>query len=145
MSAIGLSQKQKSLILNYQFMSTRIPGTRQVRRSINHLVFSSRVIYGLPVFMTITPSERHSALMIRLSRYRRNDPAILFGSPEFAPWAGFNTPSLEAKVDNDSNGDVEFDVPNYDLRKLMTARDSLCGVDAYNIAVRVVAAHLYGL
>ena len=71
--------------------------------------------------------------------------AMLFGSPEFAPWAGFDTPSLEAKVDNDSNGDVEFDVPNYDLRKLMTARDSLCGVDAYNIAVRVVAAHLYGL
>ena len=74
LAAVGLIATQKTLTKNYQFMSARIPGTRQVRRTINHLVFSSRVVYGLPVFMTVTPGERHSGLMIRLSRYRRNDP-----------------------------------------------------------------------
>ena len=77
LQAVGLTWKQRALIKNYQFMSSRIPGTRQIRRSINHLVFSSRVVYGLPVFMTITPGERHSGLMIRLSRHRRNDPGMV--------------------------------------------------------------------
>ena len=57
LDAIGLTATQRALVQNYRFMSARIPGTRQVRRSINHLVFSSRVVYGLPVFMTIPPAR----------------------------------------------------------------------------------------
>ena len=45
--AIGLTQTPKALLRNYHFMSARIPGTRQVRRSINHVVFSARVVFGL--------------------------------------------------------------------------------------------------
>ena len=82
--AIGLSATQRALVQNYRFMSARIPGTRQVRRSINHIVFISRIAYGLPLFMTATLSERHSILMIRLSRYRHMDPAIGIANPDFA-------------------------------------------------------------
>ena len=78
---IGLGDKERALIRNSQFMSGKIAGTRQIRRSIFHTVFSSRVVYGNPVFMTVTPSERHSGLMIRLTRYRRHDPAVAVGSP----------------------------------------------------------------
>ena len=85
LQAIGLNDVQRSLIHNYQFMSSKIPGTRQIRRTINHIVFSSRVVYGLPVFMTVTPSERHSGLMIRLTRYRRNDPGLLFAHKDLQP------------------------------------------------------------
>ena len=84
--AVGLDSTQKAMLHNYRFMSTRIPGTRQIRRSMNHVVFSSRVVYGLPVFVTVTPSERHSGLMIRLFRARRCDPGITVGSPELQPW-----------------------------------------------------------
>ena len=48
---IGLSAEEKALLQNYHFMSSRIPGTRQIRGSIRHVVFSSRVFYGIPVFL----------------------------------------------------------------------------------------------
>ena len=146
MQAIGLTKTQRALIQNYNFMSGRIQGTRQIRRSINHVVFSSRVVYGLPVFMTVTPSERHSGLMIRLTRCRRNDPAIQPGNPEFATWFGHSAPSLHPQEDaNGMEESVEMDLPHYDLRRLMAARDPLCCVDAFQVAIRVIVAQLYGL
>ena len=63
---IGLKNTEKVLLANFHFMSSRIPGTRQVRNSIRHIIFSSRIFYGVPVFMTLIPSERHSGLAIRL-------------------------------------------------------------------------------
>ena len=147
MDAIGLTATQRALVQNYRFMSARIPGTRQVRRSINHLVFSSRIVYGLPVFLTITPSERHSILMIRLSRYRLEDPAIRVANPEFARWAGCNSPSLQSREYTEEQEEqyICFEVPSYELRKLMISRDSVCSVDAFNINVRMIAAQLNGI
>ena len=95
--ADGLDKTQKALLQNYNFMSARIPGTRQIRRSISHVIFSSRVVYGLPIFMTVTPGERHSGLMIRLMRYRRSDPTVNVGAPEFLPWIGHDKPLVTAK------------------------------------------------
>ncbi len=143
MQIVGLSSKQKALLKNYQFMSARIAGTRQIRRSINHLVFSARVFYGLPVFMTVTPSERHSGLMIRLTRYRRSDPAVTCGKPEFLPWVGYDAPSLQTR-----EGDIEsetIELPEYDLRREMTARDPLCCSSAFRVAITVLVASLFGL
>ena len=57
-----LSVLQTTLLQNYHFMSRHIPGTRQVRHHIRHIILSRRVSYDIPVFMTITPSERHSGL-----------------------------------------------------------------------------------
>jgi hypothetical protein len=51
----GLSARELAMVRNYNFMSSRIPGTRQVRNEIRHLIFASRAFYGVPVFMTITP------------------------------------------------------------------------------------------
>ena len=65
---IGLTATEKMLLRNYHFMSSRLAGTRQVRRSINHLLFSARVVYGTPTFITVTPSERHSGLAAHLFR-----------------------------------------------------------------------------
>ena len=96
--------------------------------------------------MTITPSERHSALVIRLSRYRRNDPAIQVANPDFARWVGYNAPSLQSlECSGGEEADVYFEVPGYDLRQLMISRDSICSVDAFNISVRVVMAQLNGI
>ena len=141
---IGLTQTEAALLKNYQFMSSKIPGTRQIRRSLNHIVFSSRVVYGCPVFMTVTPSERHSGLAIRLSRYRRKDPAITSSAQEFVPWIGYNEPSL-ASTDATEEEDVEIDLPEYDLRRTMTARDPLCCVYAFWVNVTCLLPLLYGL
>jgi len=146
---VGLTSTQKAMLQNYQFMSSRLPGTRQIRRSINHLVFSSRVVYGCPIFMTVTPSERHSGLAIRLSRYRRTDPGITSSAQDFLPWIGHNRPSLMAASRGPQKQPDEeeelVDLPDYDLRRLMTARDPLAALNAFWVSIKVVLPLLYGL
>jgi hypothetical protein len=146
---VGLTSTQKAMLQNYQFMSSRLPGTRQIRRSINHLVFSSRVVYGCPIFMTVTPSERHSGLAIRLSRYRRTDPGITSSAQDFLPWIGHNRPSLMAAsrgLQKQPDEEEELvDLPDYDLRRLMTARDPLAALNAFWVVIKVVLPLLYGL
>ena len=127
-------------------MSSRLPGTRQVRNSIRHLIFSSRVFYGVPIFMTFTPSERHSGLAIRLYRGRTNDPAFLHTAKEMRPWIGPDMPSLCPAEQRSSEGEVaEVDLPDYDTRRLITSRDPLCCVHAFLVMTRVVLPTLHGL
>ena len=90
--------------------------------------------------MAVTPSERHSGLAVRLSRYRRNDPGITSSAQDFMPWIGFNAPSVTA-------GDMEsvvVELPEYDLRRLMTARVPLCCLNAFGgVDVSCVAVILW--
>ena len=60
------------------------------------------------------------------------------------PWIGHDRPSLEAD-DEELYETATVDLPNYDLRKLLTTRDNLCSVEAFNVAIRVIVAQLYGL
>ena len=96
MKIIGLKNTEKALLQNFHFMSSRIPGTRQIRNSIRHIIFSSRIFYGVPVFMTLTPSERHSGLTIRLYRGRSCDPAYRDGhaAEDMRSWIGPQRRSL---------------------------------------------------
>ena len=137
--AIGLRATEKALLQNYHFMSSRIPGTRQVRHHIRHIIFSSRVSYGIPVFMTITPSERHSGLTVHLYRGRRTDPAYTGTAQDLRDWIGYNSPSLQPEEETDEHGYVCIvDLPEYDTRRLITARDPLCCVHAFQVVTRVI-------
>ena len=142
---IGLSAEEKALVSNFQFMSGRLSGTRQMRRHIGHIVKSALIIYGCPVFMTVTPSERHSGLCIRLMRVRRKDPALTTGiAQQFRDWIGHDRPSIYPRDDADANEDVVIDLPEYDLRKAMTGRDPLCCVLAFGVNVKHILPSLYG-
>ena len=92
---IGATDTERALIRNVHFMSARIAGTRQIRGGIRHVVFATRAVYGVPIFMTLTPSERHSGLAIRLFRGRRKDPAFTCGAEEKAP-GGKNSSTIVA-------------------------------------------------
>ena len=140
---IGLTPTQKMLLRNYQFMSSRLPGTRQVRRSINHYLFSARVVYGLPVFITVTPSEKHAGLCARLFRYRRNDPGIAHAGQAFKQYVGANTPGIYFGS-GDEWEDVAVDLPEYEVRREMVGRDPLCALHAFWINIRVILPALYG-
>jgi len=96
--AVGLTKIERALLQNYHFMSSMIAGTRQIRRQIRHLLFSSLVVYGTPVFMTFSPSERHSGVAVRLYRGRRNDPAYnstTHDAKSFKDFIGYDVPSLQ--------------------------------------------------
>eukprot|EP00972_Heterocapsa_arctica_P115196 16446517-Heterocapsa_arctica.AAC.1 len=58
------------------YVASSLPGTQQIREKMGHALFGSRVFYGECLFLTISPSERHSGLALRLSRLRRNDPVL---------------------------------------------------------------------
>ena len=124
-------------------MSSRLAGTRQVRRSINHLLFSARVTYGTPTFITVTPSERHSGLAVRLFRYRRNDPAIMHAGNNFQAYIGFNYPSIYFD-DVEAWEKTEVDLPEYDIRRAITGRDPLCALQAFWVNICVILPNLYG-
>ena len=76
-------------------------------------------------------------------RYRRHDPGVLAGAPEFAPYIGWNVPSLKPPDGKDVEVH-EFDLPEYDLRRLMTGRDPLCALQAFVVHVRTILPLLYG-
>ena len=45
-----------------------------------------------------------------------------YGSPEFFPWIGYNKPSVYGSSDDDKET-INVELPDYDLRRLMNARD----------------------
>jgi len=141
--AIGVTPQQKRLLADFSFRTRTISGTQEIRTRIGHLCFWSSVVYGNGIFMTISPGERHNYLAIRLSRYRRLDPYIT-GSQEGASessWIGNQDPRLQAASDDL----FDIEVPGYDMRRLLLARDPLAAVLAFAVQVRGVLAPLFGI
>lgn len=143
-NVVGLIPLQKYIIQNCVHMSTRIPGTRQIRRMINHVDFASHAIYGCLLFAAVAPGGRHSGLGVALCRYCRNDSGLLSSSTSgFRLWIGYNSPSLYP-IDGDAAEVVEIDFPEYDLRRRMAGRDPLCCLMALRVMVGPVFPNLYG-
>ncbi len=138
---IGLSNVEKALLTNYHFMSSRFTRTRQIRNSIRHIVFNSRVFYGLPLYGSLTPSERHSGLILRLYRCRQTDLALTTMSKKHQECAAWNFPSLVPPAEDE----VVVDLPDYDTRKIISSRDPLCCIHAFQVMTRVVLPALFGL
>ena len=143
--AEGTSARQRAMLQNMHYISSALPGTQEIRRQMGHVGQAGNRVYGCGIFMTISPSERHNGLAIRLSRYRPSDP-LLHPSVAAAEreWIGSETPSIRRVNQNDAE-DVDVSIPDYDLRRLILARDPLCTVDAFKVTVRIVLAQLLGI
>ena len=76
MYAEGITTLQKRLLADMRFRTRMIPGSQEIRTKIGHIGFWALVVYGSGIFMTISPSERHNYLALRLSRYRQHDPYV---------------------------------------------------------------------
>ena len=99
-------------------------------------------MYGNGIFMTVSPGERHNSLAIKLSRYRARDPYIEHAEDQDEKtWIGSDVPRLEAKEDDT----FELEIPGYDLRKLILARDPLAAVFAFSVQIRMILATLLGI
>ena len=91
----ALSGAARRLLANIEHTSRRLPGTQEVRRLMRFDANAMRIRYGGPIFVTFSPDEAHSLLMIRLSRTRRNDPVFAEGSdPVGKRYCGRNAPHL---------------------------------------------------
>ena len=82
----NLSFSERHLLKNMRLRSQSMSGT-----VIGQSLLGARIEPGVPLFITILPSPRHSGLVMRLSRYRQEDPAV---AEERRPWIGAHEPSL---------------------------------------------------
>ncbi|WP_422020788.1 hypothetical protein [Pyruvatibacter mobilis] len=74
--APALSAAAKKLLSNAEARARSVPGTHEVRKTMRHQTHANRVCYGTAAFVTFSPSERDTALMVKLARARQSDPAI---------------------------------------------------------------------
>ena len=88
--AENLSKLQRKLLSDFRFRCKAIPGTQEIRTKTGHLGFWASVVYGLGIFITISPSERHNYLAVKFSRYRSDDPYAA-NAANF-PWICQNCP-----------------------------------------------------
>ena len=133
-----LSRTEKQLLADFRFRTSMVPGTQEIRSKIGRVGFWASMIYGHGIFMTVSPSERHNYLALRLCRYRSEDP---FVDDLHRPWISMNSPSLETQDDER----MDIDIPGYDVRKLMLAEDPLAVVNAFMIQIRVLLATILGI
>ena len=77
--------------------------------------FSARIVYGTGLFLTISPSERHGCLAIRLSRYRDGDPVFQADTALAERKFSVDAPSLEAHANTEEEEEeVNMLMPEYD-------------------------------
>lgn len=72
----NMSAAAMKLLNNSEARARKVPGTHEVRTTMRHQTHAYRIEFGLSDFITFSPSERDSCLMVRMVRARRSDPAI---------------------------------------------------------------------
>lgn len=72
-----LSDAAKKVLMNAEARTRKVPGTHEVRCTMRHQTHAFRVNYGLALFVTFSPSERDTCIMLRMARARQSDPAIV--------------------------------------------------------------------
>ena len=144
--ATGLTPLERKLARDQHFLAQNLGGSQQLRQLMGHTQFGARVNYGDCVFFTISPNEQHSALVLRLSRFRANDPYVKHQGEAERQLAGQNVPTLEARPRQTENVEqVDVELPEYDMRRIATARDPLAVVEAYRIHVLLRLAAVLGV
>ena len=110
-----------------------------------------RVRYGVLIFVTFTPDEAHSLIMLRLSRTRRNDP-VLAAQHDVAGAAvcGRRDPPLGRDYEDDVVLRVPLHalaeaLPAHDERRAIIARDALASVDGFRVLCLLAFEHLFGV
>ena len=139
--ATGLTPLEKRLAWNQHFLAQHMPGSQQLRQLMGHAQFGARVVYGDCIFFTLSPNEKHSALTLRLSRFRRKDPYTEYGTKAEQLLAGQEYPLLEAAETSEAS--VEF--PEYDLRRAACARDPLAVVEAFRVQILLRLSAVLGV
>ena len=146
-----LSVAAKRLLQNLEHTSRKMAGTQETRRIMRFDTHGNRVKYGVPIFITFTPDEGHSMIMIRLSRTRRRDPVFAKQRDEVgARFADRRRPELGRDFADDVFLDVPLEdlrsfLPSHDERRKLLARDALATVDGFRVIVSVTYEFLFGM
>ena len=146
----GLSPAAHRLLQNIEHYSRNLPGTQEARRMMRFETQALRILYGVPVFVTFSPDESHTLLMIRFSRTRTNDPFFKSDRVKaFRPYYSQTLPDLKEDPSSvlltSSVDDMRESLPPYDVRRKILAGDALASVDGFRVMVLLTFEHLFGL
>ncbi|CAK0874374.1 unnamed protein product [Prorocentrum cordatum] len=141
--AHGLDTTQKQIVHNMRSVTSSLAGTQELRRRMGHVFQSGAIGYGHGLFITISPNEKQSCLVMRLHRARQGDPLLRAGCTDDARnamrkrLASREWPSLSESAD--------AELPDFDLRLCEVANDPLSVVQGFRVAVNVILGRLLGL
>ena len=131
------------MLANFDARSRNIPGTHQVRNTMRHQTHANRICYGTPLFVTFSPSERDTTLMLRLARGRQADPAL--GADPSKPFPTRDKPGLDVEFFELDPEALKLRLPEYDERRAMLAKDSVACADGFRVLVQLAMRHLFGV
>ena len=64
----GISKGALRLLQEARHIMGKLPGTTGVRTLMKYRAKAMQVAYGAPIFMTLSPAEKHNYLMLHLAR-----------------------------------------------------------------------------
>lgn len=141
----NLSSEAKRLLSEMEARSRNVPGTHEVRKTMRHHTHANRVQYGTSIFVTFSPSERDSTLMLRLCRGRKSDPAFTHESRRAQDLQGRCEPKLEEELLHLDPMALAEHVLDYDERVALLARDPVACSDGFDVLVLLTLKHLFGV
>ncbi|CAJ1431386.1 unnamed protein product, partial [Effrenium voratum] len=139
----NLQPAARKILANVEARAANIPGTHEVRKTMRLQTHAYRVCYGTSIFLTFSPSERDTALMLRLARVREEDPALLRdGAKKFQ---ARGAPALDEEFCRLSPEALAESLPNYEDRRALLARDPLACAEGFRTLVLLTLRHLLGV
>ena len=71
-----MGSTEKLLLRSYLNVTKNIAGCQALRARIGHILFGFRCVHGEVIFVTVSPNRRQSALIMKLSRARKEDTML---------------------------------------------------------------------
>ena len=139
MYSTQLSPLGRRLLYSVSAITKDIPGTHEVRRRARSITNSVRTQYGLPTFITLSPDECHNAIMLRLVRVRRNDPAVQHNPEVMLPWVERLQPPLVGWDEKEPS-----QLPSYEVRRRLLTNSAISAADGFKIHFLALVKYIFG-
>ena len=147
--ADNLTTEEKILVGCFGKVTKNLAGSQSLRPRIGHCLFGYRVNHGEGTFHTVSPNRRHSSMILRLHRARRNDTALK-AEGSVARWrlqlAGSDRPRLILPPGTTAEDAAEvLDLPTLEERQAINAQDPWSSVMHFDVSTRVIFPRLMGV
>ena len=152
-SADGVTLAEKTVLRSYLNTTANIAGCQAIRRKIGHCCFGLRVVHGETIFVTASPNRRHSSMILKLSRARRNDTSLNGNDPVTQARRAFSgraNPKIFSStcVSEDPHGEValiELPLPALHIRQACNAQDPIASCHHYLFFMHVTLPAIFGV
>ena len=151
----------KHILRSFMTVTKTCRAAKHFAKESDIFLFGFRCCYGECIFVTVSPNRRHSALLLRLSRCRRNDPMLANrdqhstdSNSVLSYWrhryASATEPHtfVKTSVVRDPLGvevEREIELPDWAIRQQWLSQDPLASVHHYQVVMRILIPAAFGL